>query len=324
MMVRFTAVLVLLCAIPGFAQAPPRKAGRKTPAKKAEAATAWPIQSLSVEGNRNYPAEPILAVAGLKVGQVAGKAEFEAARDRLVATGFFETVGYRFAPSKDSNGYAATFQVVEVSPLYPVEFQGLPAKPPELTAWLKSKDPLFGPKLPATAEVLKRYTGLIQEYLDAKKLDDQVAGKLLPISVNDYAIVFRSARPLPTIAQVKFTGNQVLSTTTLQNKVSEVAIGFPFTEDGFRTLLDNAIRPLYDARGRVRVAFSKIVAEKARDVDGLAVTVAVVEGPEFKLGEVKLAGNYAAKTPELLKIAKFKTGESANFDDVAQGIDRIR
>src|ERR1700693_406841 len=127
MMVRFIALLGLLAAAPGFAQAPAPKTGRKT-AKKPDA-TQWLIQNLSVEGNKNFTTQQILAVAGLKVGQVAGKAEFDAARDRLVATGCFETVGYKFAPSKDSSGYAASFQVAEGSTLYPVLFEGLPAKP---------------------------------------------------------------------------------------------------------------------------------------------------------------------------------------------------
>jgi outer membrane protein insertion porin family len=323
MMVRFIAVLGLLAAAQGFAQTPAPKTGRKSAAKKPEA-TQWPIQSLSVEGNKNFTTEQILAVAGLKIGQVAGKTEFDAARDRLVATGCFETVGYKFAPSKDSSGYAASFQVAEISPLYPVQFEGLPAKPAEIAAWLQSKDPMFAPKLPPTAELLTRYTRLVQDFLDSKNQSEKVLGKLTPIGVNDFAIVFRSAKALPTIAQVKFTGNQALPTTMLQNKLAEVAFGFPYTEAGFRTLLDNAIRPLYDARGRVRVTFPKITTDRAIDVNGLAITVAVDEGPEFKLGEVKFGGNYAAKSTELLKIGKFQTGEVANFEGVYQGIDRIK
>ena len=50
----------------------------------------------------------------------------------------------------------------------------------------------------------------------------------------------------------------------------------------------------------------------------------VEEGPEFKLGEVSLAGNFAPKSAELLKVAKFTPGTVANFDDVMQGVDRIR
>ncbi|PYT32520.1 MAG: hypothetical protein DMG58_10080, partial [Acidobacteria bacterium] len=328
MMVCLLALLLLFAPASIFAQTAAPKAGRKVPAKKAKAekaeVTRWPIESLTVEGNKNYSAEQILSVAALKIGQLAGKSDFEAARDRLIATGRFETVGYRFGPNKDSTSYTASFQVVEVTPLYPVQFAGLAVKTAEIEAWLKSKDPFYGPQLPATAELLDRYTKLVQEFVASKNQTEKVAGKLLPTGPNQFAVIFRSAKPLPTIAQVTFTGNRVLASTLLQNSISEVAIGFPYSESGFRTLLDHAIRPLYDARGHVKVAFPKITTDKAKDVDGPVVTVTVEEGPEFKLGEVALAGGFAAKSADLLKIGKFTPGAVANFDDVMQGVERIR
>ena len=68
------------------------------PSCAAGRASRWPIETLAVEGNRNYTSAQVLAVAGLKKGQMAGRAEFEAAYDRLVATGMFEKVDYSFAP----------------------------------------------------------------------------------------------------------------------------------------------------------------------------------------------------------------------------------
>src|SRR2546422_1001428 len=93
MMLRSVAILTLAVCAAAFGQtsAPqtgaPRSA-KKTPAKQAAPAkqaepTRWPIQGLTVEGNHDYSKEQILAVAGLKVGQLAGKTEFDAARDRL-------------------------------------------------------------------------------------------------------------------------------------------------------------------------------------------------------------------------------------------------
>lgn len=321
---RFLALLLLLTPAQQFAQTHPPKAARKSAVKKA-APAEWPIASLSIEGNQNYTKEQILGIAGLKVGQMAGKSQFDAARDRLVATGLFDTVSYRFAPAKDSDGYAAAFQVVEAGPLYPVQFLGLPAKPAEIEAWLKSKNPMYAPKIPATTEVLARYTRLIEEFLAARNQSEKVIAKLTPTAaINEFAIVFRSNAPLPTVAEVRFTGNSLFPATVLQDKISEVAIGVPYTDSAFRSLLDTAIRPRYDARGHVQVSFPKITAEPAKDVSGVVVTVVVDEGPEFKLGEVQIGGHYAPKSAELLKIAKFKTGEVANFDEIAQGLDRIK
>src|ERR1041384_878421 len=91
------------------------------------------IQSLTVEGLKNYTQAQTITAAGLKLGQLAGKNDFEAARDRLLATGVFETVGYRFEPS-GPKGYAATFEVVEVEPVYPVRFEGLSKPSAEIEA----------------------------------------------------------------------------------------------------------------------------------------------------------------------------------------------
>src|ERR1035441_8307901 len=92
-------LIFLLVAGAGFAQTPAKKAPAKkaavtkNPAAAEAAPSKWPVETLTVEGNHNYTGEQVLGVAGLKVGQMAGKAEFEAARDRLTATGMFETVG---------------------------------------------------------------------------------------------------------------------------------------------------------------------------------------------------------------------------------------
>ena len=84
-MVCLLALLLLFSPASSFAQAPAPKPGRKAPAKKAKAEKtaerdggyAMAIKSLAVEGNKNYTAEQLLSVAGLKIGQVAGKSDLK-------------------------------------------------------------------------------------------------------------------------------------------------------------------------------------------------------------------------------------------------------
>ena len=283
------------------------------------APSRWPIETLSVEGNRNYTSAQVLAVAGLKKGQMAGKDEFEAARLRLIATGMFETVGYRFTPSPGGQGYAASFQVVEVEPVYRVRFEDLNIPEAELMQWLKSRDPLFSASIPATAPVLERYAREIEA-----RVKEKVTGKVVTTGPEKFAILFRPARALPVVAQVIFTGNQVIPAKALQDAIGGVGVGLPYTEPRFRELLDTSVRPLYDARGRVRVAFPKIAVEPAKDVSGLVVTVAVEEGASYDLGQVRIEGAPGFKREELLKTGNFKTGDLANFEVVQQGLERIR
>jgi outer membrane protein insertion porin family len=293
----------------------------KTPAAKP---TRWPIQSLTVDGIHNYTKEQVLAVTGLKIGQLAGKEEFEAARDRLVATGAFETVGYKFAPTGDKNGYAASFQVVEVEPAYPIRFEDLGVPEKDLTEYLRGKDPLFAPRLAATKQVLERYKKWIQEYLTAHNSKDTVIAKLTPLTGEQFVILFRPARSDPAVAEVAFVGNSVIPSTVLQNAIADLVVGTPYKEDRFRQYLDAGIRPLYDARGRIRVSFPKVTVENAKDVQGLAVKVTVEEGGSYDLGDVRLEGAPHFEAEKLLKTAKFKPGDLADFDEIGKGVDRMK
>jgi outer membrane protein insertion porin family len=284
----------------------------------------WPIDSLTVEGLKNYSQSQALAVTGLKVGQLAGTQDFEAARDRLLATGVFETAGYRFAPSVGSSGYAASFKVVEVEPVYPVRIEGLNAPDSEIQAWIRKRDAFFGPKIPATEAILKRDAAAIEEYLASKGRKEKIEGKVIADSAEQFAIVFRPATGAPKVAEVRFKGNTVVPSEVLLNSFAGVAYGTVYSEAGFRQLLDANVRPIYDGRGRIRVAFPKLETEKAKDVEGLVVTVTVNEGDTYDLGEVRLDGESPVAAKELLKIGGFKSGDLANFDDVNAGLDRMK
>jgi outer membrane protein assembly factor BamA len=315
-------IFLMLASGCGFAQAP-RPARKK--AAPPPPATQWPIQSLAVEGNHTYTAAQVLAVAGLKIGQMAGKPEFEAARGRLVATGAFETVGYKFEPASKGSGYTASFQVTEVQPVYPVEFEEMTVPDADLTALLHSKDPLFSmAAIPATKPVLDRYVSWIEEYLASKGKPEKIAARVVSTSTDKYEVLVRPARNRPSVAEVTFEGNQVVPQSVLRAAISEVGIGLLFTEAGFRELLDNAVRPVYEARGRLRVAWTKIRIEAAPDVQGLHVFVTVDEGQSYTLGKVAIEGATPVPSPQLLKAGDFKSGDVANFDRINEGLERMR
>jgi outer membrane protein assembly factor BamA len=323
-------VLLLACAAV-FAQTP-RTPAKKAPAKKeipaptpAATPSQWPIVSLNVEGNKIFTRDQVLAVAGLKVGQLAGKPEFEAARDRLVASGGFETVGYRFEPGPAKQGYAASFQVVEIQPTFPVEFEDLGVEDKEIEAFLANKDPLFSTKnLPATQTVLSRYVAWVQEYLATKGITEKMAAKVTALTSDRFAILIRPARGLPRVAEVTFSGNQVVPQIALREAIHGVGIGAPYTDAGFREILNLSIRGLYEQRGRVRLKFLEIRTEPVKDVDGVAVFVKLDEGESYNLGNVTIAGPTPIEPKALLKTGDIKTGDIANFDKVHEGIERMR
>ena len=314
----------MLGAVCGFAQTAPAQKKAGAAAAKGPAPTRWPVESLRVEGNHSFTVEQVLAIAGLKVGQVAGRAEFDAARDRLVACGAFETVSYKFTPGA-AKGYSAVFQVTEVEQVYPVEFEDLHVSELELRGVLEAKDPLFkAGKLPATQPVLERYVKWVQEFMASKGHPEKIVGAVTPLSPNEFAIVFRPNRPLPAVALVTFRGNSVIPQNVLHDAVSGAAIGMPYTEDRFREVLYNSVRPLYEARGRVHVRFLEIRTEPDKTVQGLHVFVTVEEGQSYTLGKIGVDGPTPVDPAALLKAADLKSGDVANYDKVNEGIEKMR
>ncbi len=286
------------------------------PAPRPQA--AWPIQSITIEGNKEYSREQILTVAGLRVGQSVTPKEIEAARDRLTASGAFETLEFGFGPAPEGKGYAIVFQLTEAGPFYPIVFEDLGIPDSAAREALKHSDPLFGDRIPATKATLDRYTKVLEAALPKpEKLSSRVgyddAGKL--------AVVFRPARGLPVVARVRFTGQRVLPSSLLENTMNAVAVGLAYRETRFRALLDTNIRPLYEARGRLAVAFPTITTEKEKDVDGLLVTVIVSEGETYSLRSVSVEGVEDSKP--LVKEARLKTGDLFNLDELRAGAARI-
>jgi outer membrane protein assembly factor BamA len=280
------------------------------------ASTPWTLSSLVVTGNEIYSQDTIIAASGLKLGQTVEKADFEKARDRLLATGAFDTVGFEFGPAPGGKGIQGKFEVAEIKQVYPYRFEDLPAAEAEMRDYLKRREPMFADRIPGTRELLARFTKDLNEFAESKNFKDKVVGKLSADKPGELVVVFRPATPSPSIADVRFTGNQVISNAILHNSVGAVAIGVPYSEVRVRELLDSSIRPLYEAKGRMHVTFPKVEVKPAREgIKGVSLSVQVDEGPVYKFGKITIV---SAKIPsdELYSITKLKTGDMANFDAV--------
>ncbi len=302
----------------------PRKPAAPIPAAPAhEDGAAWPLEHLSVEGNQNFTPEQVLKAAQLHAGQSIDKKELEAVRQRLLDTGVFDRAGYRYAAAQDGKGYDVTVEVVEMAQMYPVRFEDLPATDAQLRDWLKQKDPLFAPKIPATKPELDRYVRWVSEFLAQKDFHETLVGKVVSENPPDLTILIRPARQRASIARVRFTNTGDLPSGLLQTTMYGVAVGIGYTEQQLRLLLDASIRPLYEARGMIHVSFPKIETAPAKDVEGLDVTVQVEPGPVYKLGKVTFPDLDDLTPKELNKLTNLKPDKTVNFDDVKAGQEKI-
>jgi outer membrane protein insertion porin family len=303
---RILFVFLVFAALSGFAQ------------------TEFPVVSITVEGNRILPASGIAAASGLSAGQNGSSAAFDAARDRLLATGYFETVAYKYKPATAAKGYEITFEVREMQPLYSLRIEALPASVPDLTSWLTAHDPLFTGRIPGTQQVLDRTRHEIEDYFKSKGDPREVGAKVVLTPEKGYEAQFMPVAGLPNVALVSFEGNKVIRTTDLQNAIASVAFGQPYTENNFRLLLDNQLKPAYEKLGYMRVEFPKFTATPSSQVKGVDVHVVVAEGQQYKLGTVSVRGPMEGESKHILNVAKLPQMAIANFDEVRQAALRVK
>ncbi len=315
----FAALLALtVSALSAQTTAKSRKRAA-VPAANSDEMTPLPILKLTVEGNHQFPSAAILAETGLKVGDIATNKLFESARQRLADLGIFDSVGYESHAIRTTKlGYAARFEVKEVSPLYKIQFAGFPEKTAAIEAYLKSRDPLYTGVAPPTQQIIDRWAKFLDAYSASQNHPKKIIGKVIPgATANDAIIQFQPDEPLPVVARVEFTGNDAIDSTTLQNSIGAVAYGLPYSDQNFRDFLEHQVKPLYEARGMLKVRFEDITSQPVPlPTKGLLVNVKVIEGPVYKLRKIFVSGVDPDEKDRLIRLAALKGGEVVNFDAI--------
>jgi outer membrane protein insertion porin family len=280
----------------------------------------FPIVSITAKGNKTLSVAQVVAASGLKVGQSATPKQMEDALQQMLSIGFFDQVAYRYTP--EGSGYNLEWDIQEVAVFYPVVFEDMPLPDAELKKQLLAADPLFGPQLPGTEEVIRRFTDHLNRLLTPKDEDSTIRGKMAANDKNELHILFRPRRGLPTIYTVDFQGSKLIPPEELRPPISASAVGLIYREEDFRKVLDLRIRPLYEARGRLRVQFPEIKVEPAKGVNGLNVIVSVADGEEYNLGTATLSG-LPGQEEGLIQTGNFRYDAPANMREVEEGRKRI-
>jgi len=278
-------------------------------------AATFPLREIEIRGNQNFSTEEIIALSGLEIGRQVSEADFHEALNKINAAGVFDDIEFRYSPAGD--GYRVTFTVVEVSELYPVRFAGFDVPDEEIQKLLQENVPLFGPKVPATGPVVERIGNTLQKFWDGLGKDTKVVGTLSPLGDDQFEMLFQPEGAIETIAFTKFENTSVIPALELQRVFQGRAVGVPYSEERIVELLRFNIGPLYEAKGHLEVKYCPCTTEPDADTRGLVVTITVDEGVPYKFGAVAIPARDGRPEGRYEEILKFKSGELANMDMVA-------
>jgi outer membrane protein insertion porin family len=273
------------------------------------------LHSLAIKGNKVYSAEDIAKASGLKKDQKVSAAVIEQARVRLQGTELFSNVTDEYHVAAGATPeYSLTIEVTEIDQLFPMHFERFGQNPEAIRDYLKTHVDLYSDRIPGTEGVLKRYTAAVKEFVSGK-----VRAAISNDDPKELAILFTPDAPAPTISQVFVTGNQAVDTGAILRAVNQVAVGAPLSDSRLKMILDNAIKPLYAAKGYAAVTFPKVETEPSKNNLGVIVRVEIKDGPVFRFGSIRFRGKNMDED-EIRSAITFKTAQT--FD--AEKMDNFR
>jgi len=280
------------------------------------AAQSLPLESLVLEGT-GISREAILSAGQLRIGGPADKAAFDKACGKLIGTGLFQTVSYRYAPGP-KRGWVLTLTIQDQRQFSPASIDLPGADGSELWRWLTSLYPPFDHQVPDNDAAQDFLAKALAEHAKAV-LDGQpvVTRVETDLRTGKSQISFQP-QTLPHVAAMNFTGQHELTAEALAAVLANKVTDEGYTDRRFRQVVELNLRPAYEEHGMYRVQFPKITAQKTSP-GNVTVTTTIEEGPQFKLGEVTFVGDNLP-VEAMFRAAQFKKGEIANWTEIEKSI----
>ena len=297
-------------------------------AQQQPPAGKFKVSRIEWAGLQRLKEEELVAASGLRAGEPADVAALDAAAERLLASGLVTRVEYRL---REAGGSAAvTFDVAEAKrdADIPVAFDNFVwFTREELIAAVRKELPAFDGKAPETNSAVAGVTRALERLLAERKIAGEV--DYLPqasITGGEAKHVFSVRGVGLPVCAVRFPGAQAITEGELAEHSRQV-LGTDYSQEMMSGFAASAIKLAYQQRGHLKVSFGEPAAAlDASDAckGGVAVSVAVEEGPAYAWGGAAWAGNSALTPAELDAALAMKPGEVANVTKIERAQRQVR
>ena len=284
------------------------------------------LREVRIEGQKHLSEAQIVAITGLTVGSQIGRADLQAAADKLTQTGLFDKVSYRF---ETRTGVIVTYRVEE-SPRIPAYFDNIPwFADSELAGAIRKKLPYFDGTLPEGGGAVDQAAEVIKELIASHGLQVTLQHEVTGNPDGDGRIqMFKVEGPSLRIEKLEFSDTSLLASKAVQQHLEEI-VGKPYSRMAIDLFLTEAIRPVYLAKGCLH---SKLGPPEIRLTgnpnqklpEELPVFVPIDPGPVYHWKEVHWTGNATVSEFTLSSAIGLKPGEVADGMKIEAGWDRVR
>ena len=247
-------------------------------------------KTIQFKGDPEYSTKELMDAAGLKPGTTLTSAEMNDHSKRLMDTGVFDNLTYKF------DGQDLVYLLQPSTQMYPIRLENLPLTPgADLDTRLHTLLPLYHGKVPAEGTLLDNVRGQLEDMLAAQRItttlvavpfsDPKTATKKGAVT----AISFSIAQPPVIIGAIRVQGASAdfqARLAPIENSVSEQA----FDSSNSSSNIEYAFRSFYEDQGYAAV---KVTAERsgAPLVSPASIlvpfSVTIEEGRQYKLGDIQ-------------------------------------
>ncbi|NIZ08846.1 outer membrane protein assembly factor BamA [Pseudooceanicola sp. HF7] len=268
-------------------------------------AQAYSFSNVTVDGNARIPTGTIISYAGIARGEAVSAAQLNDAYQRIVASGLFETV--ELTP----RGNTLVIEVTEYPTINVINFEGNRRIDDEaLTAIVESSSRQVFSPTQAEADA----AAISEAYSQQGRLAARVTPRIIRRSDNRVDLVFEVFEGGNIeVERISIVGNSNFSDRRLRQVLQSKQAGllrYFFRSDTFiadRIEFDKQVlTDFYQSRGFVDFRVTGVNAELSRERDGYLVTFNVLEGQQFRFGQITTTSSYegvdAAIYNDVLKV----------------------
>lgn len=283
------------------------------------------VKDIRVEGIQRTEAGTVFSYLPVKVGEVMTDEKTAAAIKALYATGFFKDVRL------EARDGVVIVTVEERPSIASITLSGIKEfSADDLKAGLKQTGLAEGRVLDR-AMLDKAEQELQRQYFNRGKYAVEIKSTLTPLERNRVAVQFDVVEgDSAKIQQINVVGNQAFKEKELLKQFGSTTPGwltwYTKSDQYSKTRLAGdieALRSFYLNRGYLEFNVDSTQVSISPDKQGIYITVNVTEGPQYKVSDVKLAGQMLVPEAELQKLITVKPGEVFVRDRLTETTKKI-
>ena len=319
------------------------RARAQEPTPSAAPAAQRLVENVDIQGNRRNRDEDLLYYVQTRQGDPYNEAQVQRDFQALMALGFFSKTESRVLTQEGPRGgVEVIFEVKELPIIRDLQFKGLHSLT-ESDVLKAFREKRIGVQKENIDDPVKRNNAkrLIKELLAAKGHPNAtVADVVEPVSAGSDAITFDiNEGKRVRVVEIEFEGNQVFKDGQLRSAMKYVKEAGLLTRFKGQDILDRekldvdlklirnymagkgylqgrAGEPRVESLGPRRTGFLLPLPLLSSVDEGLRITVPIIEGRLYRLGELKIEGNSIFSEERIRAGLGLKTGDVASGERI--------